>query len=296
MVKKVLLVVLALIISIGMMGVAAFAEGTEKPYAETTKGSAVIDGKDTDSEWADVPVNNIDRFKFGTGIEGDSKGTFKAKWDGSNLYVLVEIQDSSVSNNGDLEKQDRIQTYIDYSNAGTGNYNDPALKQYQFAINRSGTSGQYDSIEFDLNNNLEYKVIDSADGYTIEYKLGLAAIAGEDVADVHKQIGFDIQISDNETGTDTRSAAYGWSDNVDQAWRDASYLGKLMLVSPTNTETPEPEPEETEDNNVDATSTATTGDEDPDDKVNMLLIIGIGAGVIIAVALVLAYVSNKKKK
>lgn len=288
--KSVLLITLVLIFSISAMNVAVFGA---KPSAMTSVGTAVIDGEDTDGEWKDVPVNNINLFKFGTGNQGETNGTFQAKWDGSSLYLFVVVNDATVSKSGGLEDQDRIQTYIDYSGVGVGGYNDPSYKQYQVAVNRSGDYGQYDCIPYELDKNFEHKVISTDKGYTVEYKLDLAAITGEELKDAHKEIGFDIQISDNDTNVGTRNAAYGWADEVDQAWKDVAYLGRLMLVSSTNAETPTFEPTATPEGTP-SSSEPTDGDDGKTNR-DILPIIIIVAVAIIVVALVLAYISNKKK-
>lgn len=240
--KKINLAVLILVFAFAMV-TSVYASPLK---AATTFGTAVIDGVNTEGEWDSVTPYPVDKFKQSTGTAGSVKGTYKVKWDGSSLYALVEVEDSSVSKSGETDKQDNIQVYIEYDNSGSGQYNDPYEKEYQFLINRSGNYDQYDCIPFDLNNNIDVSVKSSEQGYSIEFKLNLAAIAGETVPE-NKEIGFDIQINDFKGSQ--RLAAYAWNDQYDNSWMDVSALGKLTLAAESNVTNPDetPEPEETPD-------------------------------------------------
>lgn len=303
-----------LLVIIYVLATAVTVLANEPLKAETTFGTAVIDGQNTDGEWDEVPEYPINKFKTGVKKDESFKASFKVKFDGQYLYVFIDVKDTTVSkrpggvvNNG----QDRITTYIDYSNAGQGDYNDPYLKQYQVTTNRFGDVGQYDCAPYDLDNNIEYKIADTNTGYTTEYKLNLEGITKEKVT-ADKVIGFDIQVSDMDTNSNSvRLGAYGWNDENDKAWYDTSALGKLTLKvaaqqeeSPEPSDDPEPTPseenteepsgEETEEPDTDettsaspeTTTTATPGDEKEGTEfpwgILIIVLVGlaaVGAGV-----------------
>jgi len=269
--KNKLTIILLILVYLLAFATAVYAEPLR---AETAFGTAVIDGKNTDGEWDDVPSYPIDKFKKGTRQDESFSASFKVKFDGENLYLFIEVRDATVAKwsggvkNTDDAKQDRITVYIDYSNTGSGFYSDPFLKEYQITTNRWGDYGQYDCIPFDLDNNIELKVVEHEDnkGYTTEYKLNLAGITKEKI-NADKEIGFDIQVSDMDTNSNSvRLGAYGWNDKEDKAWNDTSALGKLVLKvaaqqdeTPGATDNPDATPTEggNDESSPDATSSAT---------------------------------------
>lgn len=207
----------------------ATADTTNVKTGSATLGGSAIDGLNTKGEWDGITSYPIDQFKQNTGIAGDTKGTFKLKWDKNKLYALVDVQDSTVSHTGGLDAQDSIQVYIDYGNQEHTTYKGD---DYQFEITRNGTIGFSDCQDYDLANNLTKSIVDTATGYTVEFALDMTTISGDAPQIAGQTIGIDFQINDCTTGSPDRIAAYGWADNQDKAWSDPSVLGKITFVDP----------------------------------------------------------------
>lgn len=209
----------------------AAAEATAMPKAIgfADMGSAAIDGANTGSEWDNVTTYPINRLMDGS--ESGADGTLQMKWDSDYLYVFVKVNDSTVSNTGDFDQSDSIQTYIDYDNCKADSYGD---KDFQFEITRGGKVGDSsDCPTFSnnpslLTNNITSHVTDTSTGYQVEYKLKLSAITGETLTK-NKVIGFDLQINDCDVNSGTRLAAYGFSDNTNNAWQNPSAMGSVTL-------------------------------------------------------------------
>lgn len=266
------------------------------PSASAAEGSAAIDGKNTSGEWDNVSTYPISTFKSGTGMPGETTGSFKAKWDGSSLYLFVEINDKTVSKKQGtdfLQDQDNLQVYIDFDNTGEGHYLEPESNQFQFCIDRSGQFGIVDCREFDLENNLVKEVVDTATGYVVEFKINLAKITGITVSG-NKEIGFDLQINDWDESTGSRTAAYAWADETDTAWVDSTVLGNLNIKgsgsqSPANTESSAPSetgtPEATND-----------GSSENNGNSNNTLIVIAGIIIVVIVATGIGVYMTKRKK
>lgn len=194
-------------------------------------GTAVIDGTNTSGEWDGVPSYPITRCMDGS--DTGTTGSFQMMWDGSYIYMLVQVNDSSVSDKGEIDNADNIQIYIDPDHNKNSEY---SMTDYQWEITRSSKAqGISDAPIFGekpelFTSNCEYKVTTSATGWTCEYKVNLSAIHGKALkADM--VMGLDVQVNDCDTDSGTRLAAYGWNDSTNGVWGNPSLMGEIKLSS-----------------------------------------------------------------
>ncbi len=209
------------------------AEVPEKPkplLVDRTTTPPPIDGV-LDSTWFNVSNVNM---LIGMDAEPDNWfdmfGRFRMMYDSRNLYVFVEVQDDSINNSSpDAWANDGVELYFDGDNtknvmteAGVSAYDDKD-DQLRFEYGKEPTSlmgnVQLDNIVY------EYKLTDF--GYNVEIQMpfsrGLTFKAADGL-----EIGFEIQINDNDTGG--RNTQWRWWSNSNDSWLDPSQFGTVKFT------------------------------------------------------------------
>jgi Domain of unknown function (DUF1083). len=192
-------------------------------------GTAVIDGANTNGEWDAVPSYPVIRCMDGS--DTGTTGSFQMMWDGNYIYMLVQSNDSTVSDTGEIDNADNIQIYIDPELNKNTSYSDT---DYQWEITRSGKAqGISDAPAFSADpelftNNCEFAVTSTATSWICEYKVNLAAIHGSALT-AETIMGLDVQVNDCDTDSGSRLAAYGWNDSTNGVWGNPSLMGEITL-------------------------------------------------------------------
>ncbi|MGE5548968.1 MAG: endo-1,4-beta-xylanase, partial [Bacteroidota bacterium] len=162
------------------------------------KGTVAVDGHaDPDTQWKAVTWTPL---RFSEGVEA----SFKALWDEQNLYLLVRVQDRSLSS-GDM-----VEVFIDADNKKTAAY-EPDDKRYEFRRDDKSPGAAYRAVNYN-----------DGGGYQIEAKIPLAGAA------VGKQIGFDLRVTD----ADKVFAVASWNDCAHSQNVNPSRFGTLNLAAP----------------------------------------------------------------
>ena len=158
----------------------------------------------------------------------DLSASFRVTYDATNLYVLVDVIDDSLVNDGGATWQnDALELFIDIGNDKKSGYeaNDFA---YTFQVN--------DTVAYEANNKTKgvvFTQLNTQKGYVMEISLPwstLGAIPGTGAF-----IGFDVHINDDDNGGN-RDAKIAWNDCDDDAFRNPGTFGTLQesgCTSPT---------------------------------------------------------------
>ncbi|MCR4906508.1 MAG: hypothetical protein K6A33_10550, partial [Clostridiales bacterium] len=222
--RKALSILVILAMMLGLLVVTA--QATDIPAGTAVKGKPTVDG-DIEDAWASVPIYPIERLKDGrdTGL----KSQFRAMWQENALYVLIEVDDSTHSFNGGPSVGDGMEVYLDLLNLKTGGFDDD-LQAY-FAMCADDESYlTYDGsamgkFSLEEGTTVAMKTTDNKYVYEVEIKLD----EFETTFAANQVIGFDIQVNDQVAPDTERSGAYGWSDDVNNAWQGTSLYGNLTL-------------------------------------------------------------------
>jgi hypothetical protein len=136
------LVLGGLVLSLGLL--VGTVRAQDEIAAEIAKTSTTpnIDGLGDDAVWATATAHSIDEFFQVTDnpLDGDEdlQITWKALWDDTNLYVLVEVDDDEfVYDESTNWQDDSIEIYIDAQNTDEPEYNPntiPGIPAYQFTV------------------------------------------------------------------------------------------------------------------------------------------------------------------
>jgi hypothetical protein len=201
------------------------------PVIKSTVSIPDIDGETDDiwirsnAQWQDI--TNV--ITGSVGRPSDLTARFKSLWTPEAFYILLEISDSSLSNDSpEVWKDDAIEIYFDANNSRAQAYDNVDDLQYSFGWNdpdfSEGKLGKKQGVISAT------RTANDATAYVFEAKfpwstLGLAGPA------VGKRFGFQIAIDDDDEGGD-RDAQVAWHGKLgDFASRPASF-GELLLGGP----------------------------------------------------------------
>ena len=192
------------------------------PKAKSTKVAEVkshsvikVDGiiEDLWEKIEAVPIKNI-----GWGQNG-ATGSFKVYWDKSQLYILVEVSDSTPDTQAEkFSRKDCIEIFI---NEKGDKHQEYAEGDCHFKISRAG------EVEYGNNaneNTMDFKIIDDENGYKIE--IGIPFTLVKPV--FGSAIGFDVRVNDSKNDQ-YRDFMTQWSDTSMYTYRDLSKVGTLVL-------------------------------------------------------------------
>lgn len=159
-------------------------------------GTVTVDGE-REVEWQLLKPTVL---RAGEGGAADTG--FQLRWDADHLYVLVEVADAMV------DAGDVVEFYVDDTNAKAGEYQ---AGDAHYLIGRDGST---------TGDPAASAVTATADGYQVEAALPLAT-PGE----LGRDVGFDIRITDGQTGE-----RVSWSDQSHEQDTDTSRWGTLSLI------------------------------------------------------------------
>ena len=206
------------------------------PVIVKTTTAPVIDGT-KDAVWNDAPAAAINNRLFGTSNMDGFAAQWKAFYDNTNIYLLVEITKPTaypglfapINTAQWWETSDAIEIYFDGDNSKNNNGNTD-LRAYRFRYNLpvEMTSDIDENTEEILNNvTVQYTAIDNRSWF-IEVSIPLADINVTPTAGTI--IGFDVAVNvvSNDSGTG-RQGYYTTFTNTDPPVLNASQYGNVEL-------------------------------------------------------------------
>jgi len=205
------------------------------------KTAPVIDGK-WDPTWYsaksyDLTVKNLFTEEYWDG-DSDFSGSFKVMHDYDNIYVLLEVLDDTLDTQSNNSwERDHWSVYFDMSNIKQNGalLDDKAepMDSVQFMLEHPSWSVEQDiSLGLAINQDtLKWGVdfvetIDSGSNYVVEMAVPFSRI-GVPLTD-GMVIGYDTKIGDND-GDGQLDHKLAWHQSADEGWRNAAYMGNMML-------------------------------------------------------------------
>jgi hypothetical protein len=157
----------------------------------------------------------------------DLSANFRITRDAANLYILVDVTDDDLRNDGGNNwENDAVEIFIDMGNDKSGSYgaNDFA---YTFVINDPTV---YES-KHNATTGVAFAQGAKAGGYIMEIRIPWTTLGGAQSAGSF--IGFDLHVNDDDGGGG-RDAKKAWKDASDNAWQWPSVLGTLQIAGCAN--------------------------------------------------------------
>jgi len=156
----------------------------------------------------------------------DLAANYKVMYDATNLYVLVNITDNVLVNNGgNIWDNDGIEVYIDYGNTKTTSYNANQF-QYAFAYNNA-TVTEY---KHAATGGVTFTQGALAGGYLMEIKFPWGTLGGA-APTTGSYLGFDVKINDNDKATAPRDHQLAWNDGTFTAYNNPALFGTLKVTN-----------------------------------------------------------------
>lgn len=146
-------------------------------------------------------------------------GTARVLWDENYLYVLVNVEDSSIDTGSEFPwEQDSVEVFLEETFNQSSSYEE-GTGQYRVNAEGEETFG-----EMTDNTSIESVVVESAAGYSVQVAIPWVDLSPES----GDRIGFDLQINDAESGN--RESVAVWNDLSGQAFQAPTVFGELELI------------------------------------------------------------------
>ena len=182
-----------------------------------------VDGT-VEESWNDYPTYSLENVTVGSapGSPAELSATWQARWDATNLYVLVVVTDDDLSSDseGRFWQDDGVEVYLDinYDQQTTyGNddyqfvfrYNDRVVRGNGAAVGATFAQGSWE------------------EGYVIEAQFPWAALGTLVQSDM--LLGIDVAVSDDDAGGD-KERKLAWQATADTGFEDPSVFGVGRLA------------------------------------------------------------------
>lgn len=188
--------------------------------------SILIDGIE-EPQWGSGYTDTIKKIISGTITnDNDASAIFKLMWDNSDLYILVDVKDDTLTNDSPNEwLDDGIEIYIDGNNEKGTSYD---ANDHKYTI-RWNDNTVY---EFGVGTNpagVVFAQTNQPNGYIVEGKIAWSSIGVTPTA--NKPVGFDIELNDDDNGGNT-DGRRGWNSLTAPNF-NPSLMGTIKLTSQT---------------------------------------------------------------
>lgn|GEM_PF-666947 len=199
------------------------------PMIVNTSAAPTIDGA-ADAVWTKAPKNLIAQTISGTIQTGS---TWQAMYDTANLYVLVQVKDANLFSTGNPTgyDQDGVEIMISGNNNKLGAY---TSSDHQYRFNWNVFPYSVNNIIGATTNSkagIVYAIPATTGGYTLEVAIPWTTIGGTTPAPFNgKEIGFDININDQQNGSGPREATAGWNGTNSDDYTNTAGFGVATVT------------------------------------------------------------------
>jgi uncharacterized protein YjdB len=200
------------------------------PVIGFTSTAPTID-QSIDAAWNNVPAGTLNNVTLGA-MPADFAGSkWRAMYDNTNLYVLVEVKDNNKFNDSGASwwEDDVVEIFIDGDNSKGSAYDGQNDFQLGFryndaAINIGGTS-------VTRTTGIAFAIQNVTGGYNLEVKIPWTTIGV--TPGLGNKIGFEVEVDDDDNGgtRDSQVSAFATTSN---AWSTPSVFGTVYLTTCTS--------------------------------------------------------------
>ncbi len=162
-------------------------------------------------------------------------------WDADSVYMVYDIVDDSIVNEGASYQVDNLEIYFDMDNSK--NIHWPRNEGWQQAVDEAFDDNDYQlrlvpDVDYAVNNAARPSLVDGArqvyteteDGYMFNLHIAWESLLAGFDASVGTVIGFDVLASDNDAvASDANRNQITWNSRTDKPYNDPSLWGMLTL-------------------------------------------------------------------
>lgn len=189
-----------------------------------------IDGE-IDAVWSGAPAQSFNQVVWGYRHwlypDYDLSGTWKAMWDTSGIYYLVDITDDRLRASGgpNWREDDTVEVFIDADNSKQPAYDGENDFHYAFRWNDSTVHVGPESVDDDTG--VRFATSATHDGYRVEIAVPFSTL-GVEPAEAHV-LGADMFLDDDDDNGG-REATMAWYGGNDAYWQFPSQWGTAELT------------------------------------------------------------------
>ena len=260
--KKFVSILLTAVLALSVLAVCAAAvDGTTANTVEVAYGTPVIDGV-IDDVWANATVYKYSKWDFITQAATDvDPGQFRLMWDENYLYVLVEVNDSTVLPDSqfdtfkDWHTRDKVAICFGISETGcfwyglrpnnsVPNFDAQPLSVFITEDPSVTKVTDYAKLPEGKEDAAMFKVVRTANGYLVESKVNVHASNKAGAADFKLEAGttfsFDTYIYDNDKEAAGQDHVYPFNDHgtaLTSYKSNATKAAAVLLAKPADSQT-----------------------------------------------------------
>ena len=189
----------------------------------TAAAPPVIDGS-IDGMWSGVSAYTLTHVPSGTvSNDTDLSGNWRATWDSSKLYFLVQVNDESLRRDStNAWDDDSVEIYIDADNSGGTTYDGVNDYQYIFRYNDAGAVHIGTNSASNITG-INFIITAVTGGYVFEASIPWTTLGVSPTA--NSLMGLDVHVNDDDDGSG-RDGKKSWFTTGDTAWNNPSTFGK----------------------------------------------------------------------
>ncbi len=179
-----------------------------------------------ESWWQAAQPCKLDNVILQSSSGAHATAEFRSLWDKDNLYLQVDVTDSTLHHDKNAAKYDTdgIEIYLDATDAKSSDYSDT---DYEYDFNWDRTAPEMMEYKHGHTNGVRYAMVNTDKGYRLEAAFPWSMLGTKPSAGA--RIGLDVHVNDNQ-GNGKRDAKISWHDQSDQAWQNPQAFGNAELA------------------------------------------------------------------
>ncbi len=197
------------------------------PVVAKVSGSAPVIDQTIDAVWSIAPVKSISNVTIG-GLPAGYSGQWRALYDSTNLYLLVQVNDATLINNGGTAwwNSDAVEIFIDANNTKGTTYN--GINDFQLGFRWNDNTVNTGSNSVTNTTGIRFSMYATGTGYNLEAALPWSTLGTTSA--VGKALGMDVALdnSDNSGGRGGQLASFATTTT---AWQNPSVFGTVYLTT-----------------------------------------------------------------
>jgi hypothetical protein len=196
------------------------------PAIAFTATAPVID-QAIDAAWNNAPAGSLDKVVLGTMPPDFAGSRWRALYDNTNLYVLVEVKDANKRNdsNNHWWEDDGVELFIDGDNSKGGPYD--GINDFQYAFRYADLQRHLGGNPPNSEAGVTFEIYEVTGGYNLEVMIPWSTLRVTPSAG--KFIGFEIEVNDDDDGGN-REAQLAFA-STSGAHASPSLFGTVALSS-----------------------------------------------------------------
>jgi hypothetical protein len=224
------------------------------PVIGLVNGTPPVIDQNIEAVWASAPVKTIDQVVLGS-RPADYAGKWRALYDNSNLYLLVEVSDATRINDsgGSWWEDDVVELFIDGNNSKGASYD--GVNDFQFGFRWNDNTIHTGGNSVTNTAGINFRMYATGNGYTTEIAIPWTTIGATPA--IGKAIGIDVQIDDDDNGVARDAQLTSFATNT-TAFQNPSVFGTVYMTTCNGSTNQPPVANAGPDTTLDAGTTSLT--------------------------------------